>query len=186
MGLSSMGAGIYVRWSMKHCGRLHGTFWREFDRSPSQHIVIDGCSIPTGTLVGISPYSIMHNEKYFPDPFAFRPERWLSESLGDKEEEKAIIRQAFVPFALGETGCLGKVMAYHEASLTLAKTFWFFDFETTPGEAGCLGGGEPGRTDGRDKKGEYQLYDVATADHDGPNVMFTTNGENWKHLLKGR
>jgi hypothetical protein len=129
----------------------------------------------------------MHNEEYFPEPFKFRPERWLGPEDGtsggvEEEQARAAMRAAFAPFAPGDTGCLGKAIAYHETSLVLAKTLWYFDFEKASGEAGKLGEGRPGRTDGRDKVDEYQLFDLAVADHDGPNLLFIARGEYWKEL----
>lgn len=133
----------------------------------------------------------MHNKAYFPEPFEFRPERWLGSDVGqdgvdvsdaEAEQERSIMRSAFAPFALGETGCLGKAMAYQEMSLVVAKTLWYFDFERAAGEAGRLGEGEPGRTDGRGRKDEYQLFDLAVADHDGPNLVFRPRDEYWQEL----
>lgn len=140
--------------------------------------IVDGHAIPRGTAVGVSLYSVLHNEEYFPEPFAFRPERWL-DSPEDGEnggafdsETRKTMRRAFVPFALGDRGCAGKAMAYLETSLVIAKTLWYFDFEVAPGEARKVGGGTPGSVDGRDRVDEYQLYDIFTADHDGPNLVF--------------
>lgn len=93
------------------------------------------------------------------------------------------MRAAFAPFALGDTGCLGKAMAYHETSLAMAKTLWYFDFEKAPNEAGKLGEGQPGNLDGRDRVDEYQLFDLAVADHDGPNLVFTPREEYWRELV---
>lgn len=98
-----------------------GTFWREPHASYHEPFVVDGHVIPPDTIVGISPYSVMPNEAYFPESFAFRPERWLGpegEQSGTAvsgvqiEQERSVVRAAFAPFALGETGCLGKAMAY--------------------------------------------------------------------------
>lgn len=124
----------------------------------------------------------MHNAEYYLQPFDFRPESWLDSEDGEGEAAKVVARAAFSPFALGETGCLGKAMAYHETSLVVAKVLWYFDFEKAGGEAGKLGEGEPGRTDGRHRREEYQLFDLAVADHDGPNIVFRTRGEYWKEL----
>lgn len=144
--------------------------------------MVDGHVIPRGTLVGVNPYCILHNAEYYPRPFEFRPERWLDSEDGDGEEVRAKARAAFAPFALEETGCLGKAMAYHETSLVIAKVLWYFDFEKAGGEAGRLGEGELGREDGRDRMEKYQLFDLAVADHDGPNIVFRTRGEYWKEL----
>jgi cytochrome P450 len=148
--------------------------------------LVDGHTIPRGTIVGVNPYCIMHNEQYFSEPFEFRPERWFSSKEGGDEgssaENLAIMRRAFATFCAGHTGCLGKSMAYQETSLTIARTLWYFDFKKAPGIAGDLGQGEPGRTDGRGRRDEYQLYDVATGDHDGPNLVFKAREEHWKEL----
>jgi len=164
-----------------------GTFWREPYASYHEPFVVDGHAIPPGTAVGVNPYCLMHNADYFPQPFEFQPERWLEpeDDAADSVEDRgrrATMRAAFAPFASGETGCLGKGMAYHEMSLVVAKTVWYFDFEKEPGEAGKLGEGVPGRTDGRHRKNEYQLYDLAVADHDGPNLVFKPRGNLWTEL----
>ena len=159
-----------------------GTFWREPYVEHTTPFEVDGHVIPRGTMVGVNPYCVMHNEAYFPEPFAFRPERWLGVDGDGEEKARAEMRAAFAPFALGETGCLGKAMAYHEMSLVVAKTLWYFDFERAQGEAGRLGEGQPGSTDGRDRVEEYQLFDLAVADHDGPNLVFTPREDYWREL----
>ncbi|THV53997.1 hypothetical protein BGAL_0037g00410 [Botrytis galanthina] len=166
------------------------TFWREPYSDHTEPFVVDGHVIPRGTMVGVNPYCVMHNDEYFPEPFAFRPERWLTSEEGSfstaKEEQNlASMRAAFAPFALGDTGCLGKAMAYHETSLAIAKTLWYFDFEKASGEAGKLGEGQPGNINGRDRVDEYQLLDLAVADHDGPNLAFAPREEYWRELSDG-
>lgn len=172
--------------SMRMSPPFLGTFWREPYDSYTEPLVVDGHVIPRGTIVGVNPYCLMHNEDYFPEPFEFRPERWLGPEDGtpDPEGEKAraVMRGAFAPFALGDTGCLGKAMAYHEMSLVIAKTLWYFDFEQAPGNEGKLGEGGPGQGEGRERTDEYQLLDLAVADHDGPNLVFKPRGEYWKTL----
>ncbi|KAI0533765.1 cytochrome P450 [Xylaria digitata] len=119
--------------------------------------IVDGHVIPPGTQVGVSLYSLFHNEEYFPDSFTFRPERWLGGPVGGEDavpgHETTIttIRKAFVPFLIGDRACAGKPMAYLEASLTLARVLWFFDFELAPGQVESSGARKPGRTDGRDR-----------------------------------
>lgn len=92
------------------------------------------------------------------------------------------MREAFAAFALGDTGCVGKAVAYQEISLIVAKTMWYFDFQRAPGKAGELGGGEAGRKDGRYRVHEYQLEDNQTADKDGPNLIFKAREEH-RHEL---
>jgi cytochrome P450 len=48
---------------------------------------------------------VMHmNEKVFPEPHVFRPERWIDSS----EEELAKMKLHFAPFSVGPRACLGR------------------------------------------------------------------------------
>lgn len=161
-----------------------GTLWRQQDLAlPSQAgkpFIVDGHVVPPGTMVGLSPYSLLHNEKYFPDPFIFRPERHLEGEDGSGGNNM----RAFAPFAVGSRSCGGRAVAYLEASLAIAKTIWYFDFDWAPGVAGALGEGGPGMGIGRERKTEFQVYDVITAEHHGPNLAFKPRGECWKELAE--
>jgi cytochrome P450 len=158
------------------------TAWREENPKSrsTEPFVVDGHVIPRGTYVGVNSYCLMHSEDYFPEPFAFRPERWLDSEAADTLEK---MRAAFIPFAVGSASCLGKGLAYLELSLALAKTLWYFDFEKAPGEAGKLGGGDA-QSPGRARANEFQLYDALIADHHGPNLVFTPRGDHWKQLAQ--
>lgn len=147
-----------------------GTLWRQQLANDKDPLIIDGHVIPPGADLGVNLYAIHHNEKYFPDPFVYRPERWL-ESETSKAHLKTM-KNAFAPFALGARSCPGKAVAQTEINLTFARTFWSFDFEVAPGEDGRLGAGTAGSSDGRHREGEYQLYDAFSAMHNGPALKF--------------
>ncbi|KAK8078081.1 hypothetical protein PG996_004251, partial [Apiospora saccharicola] len=175
--------------TLRICPPTPGVGWREKDPLSPEPLVVDGHVIPSGTLVGVGTYALMHNPEYFPEPFSFRPQRWLEETgdgdgKGDAKatEARAIMRRAFIPFSLGDRGCAGKAVAYLEISLTVAKTLWYFDFEKAPGAAGELGGGRLGAGEGRDRPGEYQLYDSFMASHEGPNLTFRARENHWADL----
>ena len=51
-----------------------GALWREVLEGG---LFLDGHHIPAGYEVATSIYAIHHNEAYFPDSYAFRPERWI-------------------------------------------------------------------------------------------------------------
>ncbi|KAH9986935.1 cytochrome P450 [Xylariaceae sp. FL0662B] len=166
--------------------------WRELETDDSSRegpFVVDGHAIPPGTEVGVHLWAIMYDPTYFEDPFAFRPERWLlpqdgTASLSPREREaRATMRRAHVSFGLGDRSCAGKSMAYMEASLTIARVLWYFDFEQAPGEAGKFGIGQGGRNDPWDGPDQFQIYDVLGADHDGPNLVFQPRGEYWMKLM---
>ncbi|RCI08481.1 hypothetical protein L249_8805 [Ophiocordyceps polyrhachis-furcata BCC 54312] len=157
------------------------------EKDEDKPFIIDGHVIPRGTEVAVNLYSLFHNEEYFDDSFSYKPERWLEPEEGQTESEeqkraRQTMRKAFAPFWLGDRSCAGKTVAYLEMTLVLARTIFFFDFETAPGKAGLLGGGEAGRTDGRGRPDEFQLHDALTALTDGPNLIFHKRGDFWKSL----
>ncbi|KAI1326131.1 cytochrome P450 [Xylariaceae sp. FL0255] len=152
-----------------------GTLWREQNMNDAKdHLLIDGHVIPKGTAIGINIYALHHNEKYFPDPFIFKPERWL-DSKGTP-----IHHDGFAAFLAGPRGCAGKAMAYLEISLVLAKTIWHFDFQPTDGPHGRIGAAGHGH--GRNRVNEYQLYDIFTATCDGPYLTFNSCFDKFKNL----
>lgn len=64
---------------------------------------IDGYFLPQGTIVSCQAYSVHRiDQAVFPDPDAFKPERWLSEK-GDAERKRL-----FFAFANGGRGCVGR------------------------------------------------------------------------------
>ncbi|TRX92616.1 hypothetical protein FHL15_006543 [Xylaria flabelliformis] len=158
-----------------------GTLWREQAPDPSgQPLIVDGHVIPKGTIIGVNIYSLHHNEDYFPNPFEYSPERWTDEQ---DPSAKRRMREAFMPFSTGPRGCAGKSMAYGETGLVIAKILWYFDFETTTGDRSQIGEGHPGLGPGREKPGEFQLYDVFSSMHEGPYLTFKTRADYWKELV---
>lgn len=136
-----------------------GTLWRQLvrDQSNPDPWIIDRCVVPTGTEVAVNIYTLHHNEEYFPDPFSFKPERWLDFIDGEDEGEfrNGATHDAFV--STGSRGCAGKPMAYLESSLVIARTLWYFDFEATPGKSGKAGSGRKVDRYGRGTESEFQL-----------------------------
>ncbi|KAK4141030.1 cytochrome P450-like protein [Dichotomopilus funicola] len=142
-------------------------------------ITIDGERVPEGMVVGTPHYTIHHNAAYYPEPFAYRPDRWLlagektPQGMGGvSEEQVALAQSAFCPFSIGPRGCIGKGLAYVEMSITLARVLFMYDIRRAvsvgdPGE-----GGLKGAVWGREKVGEYQLRDTFTSLKDGPMVEF--------------
>lgn len=154
------------------------SFWRESHPSSTEPFIVDGQVIPPGTQVAINAWSILHTAEYFPEPFSFRPDRWLSPKVGSApnplqtEEVRAKMRLANVGFGLGDRNCAGRSMAYLEASIVIAKVMWHFDFEVAQGQAGKLGAGTEGSPDPWGGPDQFQLRDIIAADHSGPNLVF--------------
>jgi cytochrome P450 len=159
--------------SLRMSPPVSGTLWRQryADDTSSDPLIVDGHVIPPGTHVGVNTYALHHDEKYFPDSNKYKPERWLEAD----EETRARMNQAFCAFSIGSRGCAGKPMAYLEASLVVAKTLWYFDFNVARGEAGKLG-------DDRASPGEFETWDIFSSHQEGPNLIFKPRGDHWKDL----
>jgi cytochrome P450 len=67
---------------------------------------------PDATL-GSNPFLAHRREEYFPQPYRFYPERWLTPGMADNE--------AFASFGYGFRLCLGKSFAMLEMKVVLAK-----------------------------------------------------------------
>lgn len=154
---------------------VQATLWREFATGAgTEHAVIDGHMIPPGTKVGVNIDTIHHNEAYFPEPFVFRPERWLHEENGLSADEMKTMQDAFTPWSIGQRACPGKAIAYLEASLVLAKTLWYFDFEHTDDEVcSALGHDSP----------VFHTEDQLGSWHTGPRLKFLPRSDAWKELF---
>lgn len=144
--------------------------WREV---LGEGVTIDGHFIPAGYDVGTAIYAIHHNANYYPEPHAYKPERWLAESApGVKAPSAVLAASAFNPFSIGPRGCVGKGLAMTELMLTFATMLSRFDVQISEGPQGLVGGGKKEDEFGRHRDGEYQLYDHVTAVKNGPIVQF--------------
>lgn len=76
----------------------HGVTTRSPRLAPDQELRYGDYVIPKNTPVSMTAVHILMNEKIYPEPRVFRPERWIENPDLDKY---------FVPFAKGSRQCLG-------------------------------------------------------------------------------
>ena len=128
-------------------------------------MTIDGHYFQEGTVVGVPTYAIHRKADYFPDPLAYKPERWLIDGQTDKPnvtaESLALAQSAFCPFSIGSRGCIGKGVAYLELSIALARALFLYDMRLAQGQ-----------DVGRGPDGQYELSDIFVARKNGPIVQF--------------
>ena len=99
-----------------------------FGRRVLQSVSLGGYDIPQGATVLLSPYIIQRNSRYFENPHAFVPERWLN---------NAPPKFSFFPFGGGAKMCIGEPLARTEGVLILAEILRRFQlFRTTHREIG--------------------------------------------------
>jgi cytochrome P450 len=82
-----------------------------------------GYSIRKGDIILVGIYAMHHRPDYFPDPEAFRPERFAP------EQEKHLPRYAYLPFGGGPRICIGNHFALMEGQLLLATLAQRVTFE---------------------------------------------------------
>eukprot|EP00091_Calanus_sinicus_P005717 TRINITY_DN16205_c0_g1_i1.p1 TRINITY_DN16205_c0_g1~~TRINITY_DN16205_c0_g1_i1.p1 ORF type:complete len:152 (+),score=33.52 TRINITY_DN16205_c0_g1_i1:30-458(+) len=86
-------------------------------RWASQERTICGKTIPQGTGVLAATWVLHHNEKFWPEPWKFDPERFAPENR-DK-----IIEMTYMPFGEGPRNCIGRRFALMEAKMALVEFF---------------------------------------------------------------
>lgn len=84
--------------------------------------------VPARAVVLVSQWVTHRDPRWFPDPLAFRPERWL-----DAEFTAGLPKFAYFPFGGGTRVCIGERFARMEAVLILATIAQRWRFHTVPG-----------------------------------------------------
>jgi cytochrome P450 len=81
--------------------------------------------VSAGTPIGMSILLVHHREDLYPEPFQFRPERWLGRKPGTYE---------WIPFGGGIRRCLGATLAMAEMRVVLEATARRLDLEAAEPE----------------------------------------------------
>jgi cytochrome P450 len=85
-----------------------------FGREAAHDVVIAGMPIPTGTAIGICPYALHRDARFWDDPRAFDPDRF------EPAREATQHRFAYLPFGGGPRVCIGNQFALMEGQIILA------------------------------------------------------------------
>ncbi|MBD0369674.1 MAG: cytochrome P450 [Pyrinomonadaceae bacterium] len=109
----------YTEMVLAESMRLYPPAWI-LGRRALKDYEVGGFRIPAGSIVVMSPYVMHRNERYFPEPSRFDPERWTP------EEKEARPQFSYFPFGGGPRRCIGEGFAWMEGILviaTLARTW---------------------------------------------------------------
>ena len=163
---------IYLRACIEESLRMSppvgGALWREVCKGGAK---IDGQIIPKGYDVGVGIYAIQHNPLYYPDPFNYKPERWIVGGSTSKESVD-LARSAFSAFSIGPVGCVGKNLAYLELMLTMARVMWTLDIKNMAKDDMEAPKEKYLRNYKDHCESEYWLRDRFTSWKDGPMLSF--------------
>ncbi|KAG9501751.1 hypothetical protein J7337_007442 [Fusarium musae] len=91
-------------------------------RTPPEGAKIMETWIPGDTSVSMTIWSAHHNEDIYPEPYVFKPERWLN------LEERKRMEPFFIPFSAGARGCIGRNISYLEQQIVLATLVHRYEF----------------------------------------------------------
>jgi cytochrome P450 len=90
--------------------------------------------VPAGTPVAASILLLHHREDLYPEPFAFRPERWLEHDGAGGPNLKKPGTYEWIPFGGGTRRCLGAALAMAEQRVVLEAMARRLDLEAASAE----------------------------------------------------
>lgn len=103
----------YTAMILAEAMRLYSPAWIIGRRALSTYEA-GGYVMPPDSILVFSQYVMHHDERYYPDPFRFDPERWTPEARASRPQF------AYFPFGGGSRRCIGEGFAQMEGVLLLA------------------------------------------------------------------
>ncbi|KAL1758476.1 cytochrome P450 [Schizophyllum commune] len=97
--------------------------------------IYKGYAIPPGSLVIPNVWSMCHDERMYPDPYTFKPERFLTP---EGTLDSSVRNPAELAFGFGRRNCLGRHFAYDETWLTVASILRVYNIEKAKRPDGTL------------------------------------------------
>jgi cytochrome P450 len=114
--------------TIKEALRLYPPAPALLSRRTTSELTFGGYRIPQGALLMLAPGLIQRDARWFPEPDAFKPERFAPDA-------PEIPRGAWMPFGAGPRVCLGQHFAMTEITLIAAMLLQRFRVTLVPGAA---------------------------------------------------
>ncbi|KAF8068005.1 cytochrome P450 [Lyophyllum atratum] len=92
-----------------------------------------GYRLPANSVIVANAWAMLHNEKVYPDPFQFKPERFLTK---DGKLNPAARDPAHAAFGFGRRICPGRYMAFSAVWIAVASIIATFDITKAVDENG--------------------------------------------------
>ena len=116
----------YTEMVMAESMRLFPPAWG-IGRRALRDVELGGFRIPAGSVLVLPPYVIHRDERFWPDPLRFDPERFTAEARAARP------RFAYFPFGGGARSCIGESFAWMEGVLLLATVGQRWRLRLLPG-----------------------------------------------------
>ncbi len=116
----------YTEMVLAESMRLYPPAW-VMGRRALEDYEVGGYRVPAGSIVLMSQYVVHRDERYFPDPPRFDPERWTPEA------KEARPQFSYFPFGGGPRRCIGDGFAWMEGILVIATLAQSWRMMLAPG-----------------------------------------------------
>ncbi|KAF5373394.1 hypothetical protein D9757_009758 [Collybiopsis confluens] len=119
----------YTRAFIEESNRLRPLDPLALPHCMNQDEIVNGVLYPKGSVIFMNIWGLMHDERYFEDPYEFKPERFLSNSFGvrqDADDDPA--RRPNLMFGGGRRVCPGMPFAQLALGINTASLIWAFSF----------------------------------------------------------
>ncbi|AWP12654.1 putative sterol 26-hydroxylase mitochondrial-like, partial [Scophthalmus maximus] len=116
----------YLRAVIKEALRMYPVVPMNGRILSEKKIAIGGYQFSKNTAFTLCHYAISHDEDTFPEPFTFKPERWLRNGCE--------LPNAFgsIPFGFGVRGCVGRRIAELEMYMVVFQLIRVFELKPDP------------------------------------------------------
>ena len=121
----------YTRRVVAEALRLYPPGWAT-GRTALRDVELGGYTLPAGATLILSQWVTHHDARFYPEPFAFQPDRWLPEAMASRP------KLAYFPFSAGPRLCIGEPFAWMELTLVMATLAQQWRLRLAPGHRVAL------------------------------------------------
>ena len=130
--VDSEDGGPYLTATINEVLRSRPVLQNNAPRYVAKPITVGGWDYEPGISLVPNAYLIHHDPEIYPDPYTFRPERFLDEKPGT---------YTWIPFGGGRRRCLGSSFAILEMKVVIAEVVRRFEITATPASPRWRAGG---------------------------------------------
>ncbi|THH12717.1 hypothetical protein EW146_g7437 [Bondarzewia mesenterica] len=125
----------YIDWILWECLRWNPVVPLATPHATVEDDVYEGYFIPKGTAILANTWCILHDAEKYPDPFAFKPERFADQN---KNAELKINNLPMAGFGYGRRICPGRWLAIDTLWITIASALAVYDVAKPKDENGVV------------------------------------------------